>query len=405
MSTRFSPSLALLSGLLVFTIVIQLRSTLSWGHENYQITEWLINYAGGFVRRGLPGELIWHLSKLTGIQANYLAIFAGFACYLALVAWFLRRATPTFPASILLSCIILGMPAYQDVIVRKDCLGLLLLLGCVSLDRSKLPRSAAILCINVLACLAVLAHEAFMFYVIPALILFSAREREPLNRLRIIRRSLALLPVVGCFLFTTWYHGTPAIAKAVNDSWLPLWQVIAPGNPHISEPAAAIQALGWTSAQGFSLSYYLLTTGFYQPLAWAMVFMVSFVLFVLYTNRDADRNSHPAMEMRIQVTAMLLAQLVFISPLFLLGVDYGRWLFLWVASTIIFHTSGIRVPVWLESLVAAAFRRARVSVLIEKVPARDWYLLFFGVPVCWNMHNFLVAGPVPRHLEFILSWF
>jgi hypothetical protein len=405
MSARHSPTIVILICLLVSAIVTQIWSAFSWGRESYQMTEWLINYAGGFVRRGLPGELVWHLSKATGAQANHIVIIVGLTSYLALAGWLLRHATPTFPVSLILSCIILGFPAYQDSIIRKDCLGLLLLLGCLSIDQSRHSRPTAIMGMNLLACLAILSHEAFVFYAIPALMLFSHRERHLPDGFQIIRRSFALLPAAGCFLLTTWYHGTPEIAKAVNDSWLPLWRIITPGDPHVSVPAAAIQALGWTSEQGLSLSIYMLTSGWYQPLAWTMVFTISFVLVLLFTNRDADKPNQPDLESRIQVTAILLAQLAFIAPLFLLGVDYGRWLFLWVASSMIFRTCGLRAPVWLESLVAEAFRRARAPILLRKVPARDWYLLVFGVPVCWNLHNFLVAGPVPRHLDLFRSWF
>jgi hypothetical protein len=59
----------------------------------------------------------------------------------------------------------------------------------------------------------------------------------------------------------------------------------------------------------------------------------------------------------------------------------------------------------LESAVEKFFTAVRVPQAISMVPARDWYLLFFGVPVCWNLHNFLTASPVGRHLEIIRSLF
>jgi hypothetical protein len=71
----------------------------------------------------------------------------------------------------------------------------------------------------------------------------------------------------------------------------------------------------------------------------------------------------------------------------------------------LFHTFGARASLRLESLVAGIFDAMRVPRLIAMLPARDWYLLFFGVPVCWNAHNFLTASPVGRHIEIIRSWF
>lgn len=369
------------------------------------MTEWLINYAGGFVRRGLPGTLIGMVSDLTGIQANHLAVITGLVCFVLLTTWLLLYATSVFPAALVLSCIVMGIPAYQDSIVRKDCMGLLLLLGCLLLERSRMPRPLAILALNLLAGTAILSHEAFAFHALAGMVLFRCKDQKSLTVNKFLGRCLSLVPAGICFLLSVLHHGTPEQAVAVNNSWIPLWRIIDPGNPAVESPGAAIEALGWPTSQGLSLSFHMLGSGFYQPLAWAMVFAVSFVLMLLFTGRDADREGQPAMDLRIQVTALLLALLAFISPLFLLGVDYGRWLFLWVAGAMIFHSCGRRAPVWLEAMVGRVFEGANIAALIGKVPTREWYLLVFGVPVCWTLHNFLVAGPVPRHIDLIRSWF
>jgi hypothetical protein len=391
--------------LLIGAIGRQLLAAPSWGRESYQMTEWLINYAGGFVRRGLPGTLIGMASDATGIQANHLVIITSLACYLALGIWLLRRVTTTFPASLILSCVVLGIPAYQDSIVRKDCLGLLFLLACLSLERSRLPRFGVMAFINILAGAAILCHESFVFYALAGLVLLGHRNQESPGATAVLRRGLCLLPAGICFLLTAIHHGTPEHAAAVNESWIPLWKSMDPGNPAIATPGASIEALGWTTGQGLSLSLYMLGSGFYQPMAWMMVFTISFMLVVLFTDRDSDIKGRAAMATRIRVTALLLEQLAFISPLFLLGVDYGRWLFLWLVSSMMFHTFGRTPSARLESIVGSLFGSARIPQIIAKAPARDWYLLFFGVPVCWNLHNFLTASPVGGHLEIIRLWF
>lgn len=397
-SRKFTPSLALMSCLLVCAIVSQLCSAFSWGHTSYQMTDWLTNYAGGFVRRGLPGTLFGKLSDMTGIQANHLAIWLSLICYLLLVAWFLKHSTRTFPAILILSCVVMGFPAYQDTMVRKDCLGLLLLLGCLKTQDARIPRAFSIGLLNFIGVVAILCHEAFIFYALPALVVFGST--VPLRAM--FRRSLELLPAVVVFLLTAKYHGTPEIATAVHESWLPLWHVIEPATREMS-PGASIRALGWSSGEGMYLSWYMLTSGIYQPAAWAVVFAISFLLVLLFSARDID----PALRMqaKVRITALLAAQLAFISPLFLLGVDWGRWLFFWIASVIMLHTLERRAPAWLETAVAGVFRRTRVVTVLERVPAKDWILLLFGVPVIWSAQNFLFAGPLMRHLEIIRRWF
>ena len=321
------------------------------------------------------------------------------------MVWFLCRSTRVFPAALILSCVVMGFPAYQESIVRKDCLGLLLLLGCLKVEVSCSPRIRAFLLINGLAGLAILCHEAFMFYALPALVWCWHGDREAPGASRIVRRCLALLPAAGVFCLVSVFHGTPTVAEAVNHSWLPLWRGITPGADDLEVPAAAIQALGWTSQQGLSPGILVLTSGLYQPAAWACVFVVAFVLVVWFTGRDVEQGSILGKDAKVRVTALLLAQALFISPLCLLGCDYGRWLFFWVASSLMLHTEQRRAPRWLEAAVAEGFTRARLHELCARLPAHDWSLRCFGVPVCWTAHNFLIASPLGRHLDLVRSWF
>lgn len=278
------------------------------------MTEWLINYSGGFVRRGLPVTLVGMLVDATGLRANLIVVIASLACYLALAVWLLRHTTAYFPPALILSCVVMGIPAYQDSIVRKDCLGLLFFLACVSLGGWRGPKLLVIGGLNLIAAAAILSHETFAFYGLAAYVFL----RDPAGRepwlAQVAGRAATLIPAGLCFLLTVIYHGTPAHAVAVNNSWRPLWDTIDPANPGHGEPAAAIAALGWTTAEGLSLSLYMLTSGFYQPLAWAMVFLISFLLLVLSAGRGSDQQAQE--QIRIRFVAILLCQLAFISPLF-----------------------------------------------------------------------------------------
>lgn len=395
---EISPSFVLLVLLLGCAVVMQALASFSWGHGSFQMTEWLINYAGGFVRRGLPGSVAGVVSEATGIRANVLVIIASFACFLGLGLWLLRKATGTFPAMLILSCVVMGIPAYQDSIVRKDCLGLLLFLGCVKAQESVASPAWRFVVLNLLSIVAILSHETFAFYALPALVICTGDGR--LGIADCVRRAVLLLPAAACFLLTVVFHGSPALAEAVNDSWIPLWRSIEPDNPAVTAPAAAIEALGWTSQQGLSLAIYMWTSGPYQPVAWMSVFAMAFFLFLLFAGRGAERT----MEIKVRVGAMLATQLVFISPLFILGVDYGRWLFLLLVSVMILAACGRSAPGWVEDRVRGLFGMTGLDRIFVALPAKDWFLLLFGVPVCWNLHNFLTASPLGKHLDLIRSW-
>jgi hypothetical protein len=134
-----------------------------------------------------------------------------------------------------------------------------------------------------------------------------------------------------------------------------------------------------------------------------MVFAASSVLIILFCGRDAE--THDRRRIRSRVAAVMAVQLACISPLFILGVDCGRWLFLWLASTAMVCTLRPVPPCWLDAGFARLYNTRVAERISGWLPARDWYLLVFGVPVCWNLHNFLTASPLGRHIDLIRSWF
>jgi hypothetical protein len=388
--------------LLLCAAANQLWSARLWGHESFQMTEWLINYSGGFVRRGLAGTLFMFLSETTGLHANHIAIAVSAISYFILVIWLLRRAAPSTPAMLILSCVLVGFPAYQDGIVRKDCLGLLSLVLCSSLAIANGKTTMRMIGINAAACLAILIHETWAFYSIPALVLLRRPSDERVTASKVFLRSAGMIPALSCFGLVAMYHGTPEVAKAIHQSWMPLWQSIGPTVNVPETPTAAIEGIGWTSQQGMHLSLYLFQTGLYQPMAWLMVIIISFFLCVWFHGRD-ETGEAALTGSKSVIAGLLVFQFAWISPLFLLGVDWGRWLFFWLVSSVILRTLGYRSPQWMEDLTARLLRALRMDAFFSRFRAPDWILLLFGFPVCWSMLNFVTAGPLPRHLYTVFS--
>lgn len=395
-----------LAVLLAWAAGRQFFDALKWGHESWQLSDWLINYQGGFVRRGLAGEAIWHVSRVSGLAANHLAIGLSYLAYLVLLGWFLLRTRRFFPVALILSCLVLGFPAYQDSIVRKDCLGHVLLLSTLFLvERSphcrwKLPLA------NLAAAAAILIHETFVFYSLPALLLLKHQGVPVAKESKFVHRLLAFSPVIACAAFSAFHHGTPEAAAAINSSWIPLWEHTNPGQPGIDKASTAIAAIGWTTAEGMHLPLYMLQSGPYQPLCWFVLFCTGFVIVVSLAGRcnPADR-----IAIRERIAGLLLFQLVSLSPLFLLGVDYGRWFFFWTASSMILLTRGWELPpTWTRGIRRMTYV-SRPAAVFDRSPVREWQLFFLGVPVCWSIANFLSASPlghllVPAWRIYLTQW-
>ena len=63
-----------LSSLLIFSLLIIINNFYRFFQNNsvYEFDPWLSNYQGGFVRRGIPGELFYQLNNFTGIHPGWM---------------------------------------------------------------------------------------------------------------------------------------------------------------------------------------------------------------------------------------------------------------------------------------------------------------------------------------------
>ena len=365
--------------LLAPEMVRQVTAAGGWGHDSWQMGDWLISYDGGFVRRGLAGSALRWLSGATGWGANHLAVGTSLACWAGLCGWLLIRGSSYFPAALVVSGVVMGFPVLQEGVVRKDCLLVLAMVACVELQRRPLPAALRVAGLNLAGGAAVLVHEAFLFFALPALVVAGADGWRTL-----LRRGVAWLPTAACGVAVILCHGSPGVARAIHLAWMPLWEEVA-GGPVPAEPAAAIAAVGWSAGEGMALVKPVWATP-YQPLAWAMVAGVC-ALLVAGLTRPAER---------ARCLGWLGFQALAVAPLFAVGIDYGRWLFFWVAGTLVLVAGGLDLPRGVEE----RFRRgieARVPARVwEGLAGHPWVLLVFGIPVLWSIEIFLVAGPLPR---------
>lgn len=376
---------------IVWQIVVQLPHSLHPGMNSWGLTDWLINYSGGFVRRGFTGNLLWWASDTTGLHGHHLAIAVSLATYALLLAWLLRHTRNDFSPALILSCLLLAFPAFQHAIIRKDCLLALCLIACVRLLTSDRNPPIKWLGINLIAIPAIFSHEAFAFFALPALALCDhARLGEG-----VIRRTLYLAPSFLCFGLTLWQHGSPDVALAIHQSWLPLWQHACLPGTQCSEPFSTIQSLGWSAADGMSMARGVLDAGLYQPVAWLAVTGISFLLVVAHV-RTANATRH-----RCRMLCLLGFQLLAVSPLYLVGIDYGRWLFLCILGSVILFSTGFTAPFVGKASAVAERTPDILTRILDQIRRQEVLLLVFGIPILWSIRNFLTASPVGRLLESI----
>ena len=143
------------------------------GYKDGGLSEWLLNYQGGFTRRGISGEILLYLSNIFAVPATFLWQIITITSYLYLVFWFVKKTKDKFYLELVISSILIGMPIFTGFVWKKEVFQILLFILCLSIFKNKLHHLVKIFLINIICIFAILNHEAFLFYAIPPLFFIS----------------------------------------------------------------------------------------------------------------------------------------------------------------------------------------------------------------------------------------
>ncbi len=138
--------------------------------KSWTVSDWLTNYQGGFVRRGLPGEIIYFLSHLTHLTPFFYVALLFLSGYAVLLFSFRRlalRSTYSIwalalyfsPATLAFPILDLGA-GYRKEVLYLAALSYFLVL----LARDRLSSRGATLYIALSLLLGTLAHESLICY-------------------------------------------------------------------------------------------------------------------------------------------------------------------------------------------------------------------------------------------------
>lgn len=301
----------------------------------YGITEWLINYQGGFVRRGLPGEFIFQFARNTGLDVGSTVLAISLILYGAYVLLMIRTSLSVFPTWALCAAPLIGYPAYAGDILRKDVLLLLLLFLILHISaRSRITIGRQLL-LGLISSLAILSHELFLFFGLPACILVDAMGSPggPGGTRFFSQLSLRLvswLPPVVTAIFVIDSSGTKTQAKKILDSWHEL-------NPPPNTSREALPgALSWiekSPQDAAAATHKLLSTIHLGLPHWALVIMAVALAFLAITLLFTQRGLGGVFVFYFAI------QLCCMAPIFISALDQGRWIFLTFNSAFILTTT------------------------------------------------------------------
>jgi hypothetical protein len=362
------------------------------------IGEWLINYAGGFVRRGLPGAFIFYAGIFSGLSPWVIAILLSIVSWLALalLLWLVCRRR--FRLIFIFSPFVMLSPLIGEYLVRKDCfslflLGLSLLIAKPLSQAGCYSRIMRLLLINFLGAIAILSHETYVFYALPGLILVMRRFPAGRSLTALCGTTLADLLLLSPLLLVSglcfYYHGDMQISEEIQRSWL----VFSGQHPseYPVDPMGAIGAIGWSSTYGLTYAnkfiLFQLANGFiWRPIALlATLYLLVLMLASPFALRDGRNLIFGKLVVKVFFVILLC-----MGPVFVIGHDYGRWMFmivvatLFVSSLLSFSPASYLMPVHRSN---PDLRLGGYSGSLAIFGA-----LFLGIPPYWNSWNLAWAA-------------
>jgi hypothetical protein len=324
----------------------------------WPISEWLINYQAGFVRRGLFGELLHQLNTSTSIIPLLNQLVLGFYyCYVAIfIGVYIRsrrRSTLVLVLALLIPGGIFHMAMGAIFYTRKEILflihfGLLCLLYFNIRDGKKENKLLWIWLFGLLAIvggsLLTLIHEPYLMMAYPITLLLLAityfENKPSLQMGWFVSIYAVLIPII--FVICSLNHGNPQMSQTIWDSFtLSDRLTLAPFAPYTASLATG--GLGWTLTQHLSTIYGVFITGtwvywvfFLLANAWVLTWLALHLQNPEQRSKQIQtKNNTIGIVVNDYVMIVMFSYFISLSML-LLASDYGRWIACATNLTILF---------------------------------------------------------------------
>lgn len=356
--------------------------------QGFGVTDYMINYQGGFVRRGLIGEIIFRFYQYTGINP-VTPILAISTCSLVfLLYFFLKNFRKHNLCWWILPLNICLMGAF---FLRKDYLcGCLIVLALSMYGKIK-NIFLKLFTVNIILIFALNVHECFFFMIIPMLTLLIFFDKS----LKISKygRLLALVPIYSVFILLLIYKGNPQIASIIHQSW---------NLPEMGpEPTGTIASLDMTFSGAFkkhvTANFLTESAGLYGFITKPLVWILSFFLIPNLLFRKYQPNTAQSQEAVRSFVKVYLFQFISLFPMLtVLSCDQSRIFFYWNISAFIIY---LMVPVTTINSIFPALYNKMSDRICNALIIHN----FYGKVFIYLTLFFICISPVGTCVPFALE--
>ena len=279
----------------------------------WTISEWLINYQGGFTRRGFIGEIVFQFSEIfsTTLRETILIFqMTSYLVYFTLIFKFLKNINKNLLLvfAIYSPLFILYPIADVEVLARKEIFVFISFLLVANIfEQSKIENKHFFYFALILSVIT-LIWEGVIFYLSFFIMLLVIKNRFIFNKSFLIKLILCIVPVFIIFYFIIFFRLTEnevsIMCNSVNECYAAMLYLDNNLNSNISEVTSQ-----------FRLSYLL---------RYILIFLIGFLPLLILM-----KNSKFKVKTKININNTLpLFILMFLPNIFFyyIAQDWGRWM-------------------------------------------------------------------------------
>lgn len=307
------------------------------GYNGFEISDWMINYQGGFVRRGLVGELLFMLEKVKPYNLRYAVIGIDMVFYIlfffTIFRIFRKYRLSLIGAMFPVACVTTSMAVYhRDFMMLCICC---LAFHCF-FKYLKEKRKLLLVVSVALVSLGIIVYEPVFFVIVPILML---QYWKACSENKTLKTALVFIIPTACMVLSCICSGTNEQVQAIWQSWLPY--ITADGYNPADGIGHGVGFLGLDTSYviDFHLGFNLGDNILLNIITLVIVFALAFYLCTHIPQIDRNSKTIACNEYKNELARILVFQLLVQLPMFtVLSTDYGRTIPMSLYTTLfLFH--------------------------------------------------------------------
>ena len=331
-------------------------------YVEWTISEWLINYQGGFTRRGLIGEIVFQISKLSSLTIRETILTFQITIYLLyfyLLYKFLKDTNNNilFIFAIFSPLFVIYPIAEVEVLGRKEIFIYVSFLLVVNIFSIKNIQNRHYFYFSIILMISCLIWEGFVIYISYFIFILILKNNLVLNKIFLTKITISLIPLSISFYFVFFHrldeNGLKMMCQSINECYGAISYLNRSLSSNISEVTSKFQI-------SFLIRYILvLIIGF-------------FPLFLLIKNSKLNYKQ----KFKNDYFYLIFFIIIFTPSLifYYIAQDWGRWVSISYTLSLLTYVYSLK-----NNFIVINFDRINYSIFRKKFVVIFLFIIFaFG---------------------------